>query len=537
MKTYEEMARDVLRRRDEQLQNTETLLEIPQNNTPPEIVRPGNYKKSRLFPKIAIPFAASLAVVAATLMVRYGNFRGIGKSTSDPSSSSPALIATAASGLFTSRPDNTSESVPPYVSSMPERDDGVLISSSGCVRILDSIPDHLRDCNIFYGGIFVDLSEKESLEEIYSNADFYYGMEFTCLGKRHENWQTVLSHSGIYYYINGSDRQNLYIEGVLNDFSYASLSPFDITGYTGPDIFSEINGKKAIVYNNYPDGNSFQAIIDFDKTLVRITSYDIPKDEFIKILEEYTMPNIGDWDFTYTKPEGSYVNGVFIQDRVPEYLVKLKHRFFDSRCITEPVIKVPFTKEELNSYYELDVDRLGRLNPDWGIYIPDELGIFVYNSDVVMDEFTTDGKTVGGREVISSLNEIVYRIKDVTSDRDYDLIVDFERIGVGEGVFSPFDAHYYTGLFSSDAFNIINGRYALVYRNTAQDLEAIIEWNNTLVRIIGSEMGEEEFLFYLEEFTGFYDVQVDIIPWEVYPQEQFASYIENYTPPKDGPRA
>ena len=38
MKTYEEMARDVLKRRDEELQKLEALQQTDINNAPPEVV-------------------------------------------------------------------------------------------------------------------------------------------------------------------------------------------------------------------------------------------------------------------------------------------------------------------------------------------------------------------------------------------------------------------------------------------------------------------------------------------------------------------
>lgn len=80
MKTYEEMARDVLKRRDEELQKTKT--KKTQNyeftDTPPETVYPASPKKLRLLPKIAVPCAAAVLVGTVGVTVWNNNRRGEG---------------------------------------------------------------------------------------------------------------------------------------------------------------------------------------------------------------------------------------------------------------------------------------------------------------------------------------------------------------------------------------------------------------------------------------------------------------------------
>lgn len=235
-------------------------------------------------------------------------------------------------------------------------------------------------------------------------------------------------------------------------------------------------------------------------------------------------------------PKGTYVNGVFVLDSAPEYLIKLKHRFFNGRGILEPVIHVPFDINDLNSYYGIEFDRMGRLHPDWEPVVSREWGVYVYDGEDATDEFTDDGMTVGGREVISSLNEISYNFREEPFPAG-DLILNFERIGIGEDMFSPFDSAYYKDMISPEAFSVINGRKALVYWSSVQALAAIIEIDGTLVRISGFEAGYEDFLRYLDEFTKPDDEPVEITPWEDVPQDKFSNYILNYTPPENEPMA
>lgn len=67
MKTYEEMARDVLKRRDEELQKAEQNT-FTSNNEPPEKVYPASGKR-HLFPRIAIPCASVVTAAAVGLTV------------------------------------------------------------------------------------------------------------------------------------------------------------------------------------------------------------------------------------------------------------------------------------------------------------------------------------------------------------------------------------------------------------------------------------------------------------------------------------
>lgn len=519
MKTYEEMARDVLKRRDEELQKLETL-QYTSENSQPEVFYPTATKKRRLLPAVAIPCAAALAVGAVTVGLRYGSgLRGNSATESEVSAA-----------LTDDRTGETEQS-----GAMPNAEPTTRIN------ILDSAPEHLRT-------LFESLNLKRqnlNLEEspiLFTDEEInnWYGVELDRLSKLHKDWELnegfggkngyvyvysgdetesenigdymldgrkVIYESGIFNYVinDGSNRDNDHYNYDLSVTAghigvIYSFDPFDSSVCPERNIISYINGREALIYHAVDGGGDhLQAMIKYGQTIVTISGINLSEDEFITILDEFTLT---DNKTTDTAPEKL----ITILDDVPEYL--LGHSIFSSFDFGDapPHMEVMLTGEELNSYFGVELDRLSKLHPDWNGVRDDGDVVYVYSGEKTEPENSGDWM-IDGRKVIYERSLIGY---DFKGDETAELLIQVEHVGFFENSFSPFDSSVYSGRFSPDNFSYINGRAALIFHYMNEDIapycdhafEAIIDYGDSFVFIGGFDLSEDEFLNILNEFTA-----------------------------------
>lgn len=496
MKTYEEMARDVLKRRDEELQKAEQNT-FTSNNEPPEKVYPASGKR-HLFPKIAIPCASVVTAAAVGLTVWHNVSPGknkegywfdefVGRPHSTPVKDRD--YSDVYKGGETEINYNDIGDFCPYVwyymnSNEPTYKDSDFVSIS--------------DINYFYGIKFDRLNEV--LGEGEHDPFGYHTQDVESDG--------VVMHSVRGYY-NANTIRYVADDG-LGGFSVAVTASFEkLTNagelYSGlaPEAAknpkpSVINGFDALVYQ----WNNGELVTEIDMNGVYVTISAAPIDavyrdpkaceNFKKLYESYLT--------SYTAPmDGSddllKKTDIKVLDGVPEYLQK-NHVFFNGHCILEPVDPISYTIEELNALYGIEFNRLGRLHSDWKAAHYSGFGVYV-----------PEGEEPNENNILSRENEIEYIIRgDVQSRWSHpDDLVAITVSAVLEDekeYLSPFDSSVYSA--PDGIFSVINGYNALVYHSNAYEdgFVAKIEMGKTIVTLYSRNLSEEEFINILKEYTA-----------------------------------
>lgn len=508
MKTYEEMARDVLKRRDEELQKAEQNT-LTSNNEPPEKVYPASGKR-HLFPRIAIPCASVVTAAAVGLTVWhnvspsenkggyvFSDFKGSGRYSEDYAVTIDETIdpkdidySDVYKGGETEINYNDIGDFCPYV---------WYYKNSVAPTYKDSDFVSISDINYFYGIKFDRLNDV--LGEGEHDPFGYHTQDVESDG--------VVMHSVRGYYnvntIHYSADDGLGEFAVMVSASFEKLTNAgELYSGLAPEAAknpkpSVINGFDALVYNF-----SGRLITEINMNGVYVTISAAPIDgvyrdpdafvSFKKIYESYLL--------SYTAPiDGSddlaKKTDIKVLDGVPEYLLK-HHVFFNGHCILEPVKLIQYTIEELNELYGIQFDRLGRLHSDWKAAHYSAFGVYVPEGEEAANE----------NNIISRENEINYIIRGDTQsmwDMDSSDTVTLSISAVIEDekeFFSPFDSSVYSA--PDGIFSVINGKNALVYHSAAYEngFGAIIEMGKTLVRINSRNLSEEEFINILKEYTA-----------------------------------
>lgn len=508
MKTYEEMARNVLKRRDEELQKAEQNT-FASNNEPPEKVYPASGKR-HLFPKIAIPCASVVTAAAVGLTVWHNVSPGENKGEY-------VFSDFKGSGRY---------------------------SEDYAVTIDETIDPKDRDYSDVYKGGETEINYndigafcpyvwpyKNSVEPTYKHSDFvsisdinyFYGIKFDRLNEvlgegEHDPFgyhtqdvesDDVVMHSARGYY--NVNTIHYVADDGLGGFAVTVSASFEkLTNagelYSGlaPEAAknpkpSVINGFDALVYQW--NGGELVAEIEMNGVYVTISAAPIDgvyrdPDAFVqfkKIYESYLL--------SYTAPIDSSDNlvkktDIKVLDGVPEYLLK-HHVFFNGHCILEPVKTIQYTIEELNELYGIEFNRLGRLHSDWIASNYNSFGVYV-----------PEGEEANENNILSRENEINYIIRGDIQSRwnlysSEEITLSVSAVLEDEKEFlSPFDSSVYSA--PDGIFSVINGKNALVYHSAAYEdgFGAIIEMGKTLVRINSRNLSEEEFINILKEYTA-----------------------------------
>lgn len=489
MKTYEEMARDVLKRRDEELNKSQIISTEAISNPAPEKVYPAS-KKRRLFPKIAIPCAAAVTAAAVGITVWHNI----------PLSQSPGK--------------NNDDIKLEYV--FTEFIGRHSTSYSLDYEIVDIDPKDMDYSDVYKGGkteiIYNELKEEDIytyhlpalLDEDHVNIpddeiNEFYGIKFDrfneVFGKgEHDPFgyynrdiesDGVVTHAVHGYYNANTIRYVDDDDGLGDEFAVTVSASYDKRPIADTESAekSVINGFEAVVYHC-----GVQLITEIDMNGVYVTISAAPTDGvyrdpdaftfFKKIYESYLT--------SYTAPisaENSKQTNITTHPSKP-FEFDQNDQFneyandFDGCDFNE------YTMRELEEQvYSIDFDCLTSLHSDWKESYG-KLGVYTTH---VFDDNTQSSE----RAYAWTRNAIYYTLPDTST-----VTVEAEW-----GELPDISAEYST----------INGYKAMVYLDGADNKTypngnalqvAVIEMNGTLVRISTAGLTEELFVNILNDYTS-----------------------------------
>ncbi len=504
MKTYEEMARDVLKRRDEELLKTQSF-ETVSNNALPEVVYPAPRKKRGLLSKIAVPCAAAVLVGAVGVTVwknsPYGErYAQSAVAELEPENGALADITDAAVGkpdIAVEKPDiavtpsisgETSINIIPlgrmYDHSQPIQVKPDLHEDNGLCKFVKRIPYTIEELNDFYG------IEFDKLGKVYSD----WSESYDDLGITVAEYPSVSTES---YAASGS-REILDTKNFINYVTPqgAEISVTAQSGASIPDMseygisekdYSFLNGHRAVVASAEYDGETlYGAVIEMNGALVSIESQGQSEDEFTLMLRRFTSnSNCGE-------------NNIIIHDMMPDYFRGQDP--FGPVCgnIFDDLTFEPYNDiKDLNRFYGLEFDRLTRLHGDWEAQHGD-LGIYTRTEE---DEFTVS------HEIVWTRNHIFYTLPNTA-----ELNVSAQRGSLPPIAVGSFE----DGTPKFDPYSVVNGFTAMIYRsgdsfdervfpNGDTRFGAVVEMGGTLVHLSAAGLTEEEFLSVLDEYTAPYE--------------------------------
>lgn len=489
MKTYEEMARDVLKRRDEELLKTKKTQNYEMTDTPPEVVYPASSKKRGLLPKIAVPCAAAVLVGTVGVTVWNDNRRGGGYSRNvaaqlerAPESGVPEI----------GKPDIALENSVGNSSAPSTAARETNINILNYERFLEKLPDHTDHT--------VEVSVNCKFEEMtIAELNDMYGIQFDKLSGLHADWSMSADRLGITY----KERPAVVTESYAASGSRETVSTLNRLVYTTPDgaklevsaelatipempepelsedDYSVLNGYRALVMGADHEGKTlYGAIIQMDRACVQISVEGFSEEEFIKVLREYTGAD--------DKGEDNIV----IHDTMPDLFRNLNP--FSPVCgnLFDDLTFEPY--KDINGYYGIEFDRLTRLHSDWNAQHND-FGIYARDT---ADEFSVS------HEIVWTRNRINYTLPNTA-----EFYVEAQCGSLPKVI---------TGTYPHDAseitYSVVNGFRAIIYRggDAYDDREfpngdtrfgAVVEIGGTVVHLSAAGLTEEEFLNVLREYT------------------------------------
>lgn len=485
MKTYEEMARDVLKRRDEELLKIQNTQSFNTFDAPPEVAYPASPKKHGLLPKIAIPCAAAVLVGAVGVTVwrnapNRGRYIQIGVATGDhteimPEDSYSVWVSDCHSGT----PGSARETKINIV----KLDDHPLGKNEGADQVHIEIGN---DPNCKF-----ELLTMEELNELYQ-------IEFNRLSRLHTDWseehgdlqRIVREYPGVTtesYAASGSRE----IISTSNTLTYKTPSGAKIEITADRDFktelselgfseeeFSVLGGYRAIVASASHDGEIlYGAIIDMAGTNVQISAEGLSEDEFVKVLREYTECETSE-------------DIIIIHDFIPEFFEEINpfnqynDQYAPSELTFEPI-------DDINRFYGLEFDRLTKLRSDWQEQHI-EFGIY---SRYFEDEFSV------GKEIVSTRNSIHYTLPNTAELYVTAMTGSLNLVTPGVPLTGE---RVYSRVNGCDAMIYRNGDMynARIYPNGNATFGAVVEMGNAVLHFSAAGLTEEEFLGALRDFTA-----------------------------------
>lgn len=467
MKTYEEMARDVLKRRDEELLK---IQQASQNNAPPEVVYPAAPKKRGWLPKIAIPCAAAVLVGTVGVTV-WKNVYGKGALNTSSGTAQGDHFADAQTS-----PGNGET----HMTIMPEKPEDIYKGGKTEININEA-----EYWNVYH---LPALLENDRIPIDDDKINNYYGMEFDRLTRVFPEWNA--EHEEFCRYEHDEDdgfAASHRIIFTVNSIEYTAgnggmviVAASLIEKYDSADVEnakpSVVNGFDAMIYH-FPDGE-YAADIEMGIARVTITTAGVDEEEFLNILDVYTKPEKNTDKKTETTEDK-----IVILDGRPDFIMP-QYPFEPHYIDTEGATWMRYSEEELNALYGINFTCLSELHPDWMKWYA-ELGFGVYyyrNDDAI------GGDIPQNREIIEARNAVTYITSEGYSVTVIARLEEIPEEDIEHSTVNSYDAV----IFSS------KGNY--------DDIEAYgatIDMNGTLVCI--TAMGgapEEWFVDFLREYTS-----------------------------------
>ena len=483
MKTYEEMARDVLKRRDEELRKL-GITQDETHNCTPDKAYPARLNKRRLPPRILISCgaavtAAALGIAVFNIFPKNNSVNGLTANIGKPRPGTDGAVNGANSdGNFG---DNMAENAAPtiadkYKGGETEINYNKITEKDLCVYHLPvlghddfvAIPDD--EINEFYGLKF------DRLEEVLGEGEHepfgYYNHDIESGGETTRTGHGYYDNNGITY---NCEDCKINVKATYGKY---------YTAHVENSKKSVINGFEATVYED-EDGN-LCADIDMNGVLVtiwasfnheNIADENYPKFHFEKILDRYTAP------INSNAEDGDRIN---MLDKAPDFLFNF-HNPFVQACWTEVLgLKIETIDiDKANELYGVELDMLGKLHKDWKENGIDALEIYYSKPQDELIE-------LGRPNILSYIKPNGARLEVSASTRNIPI---------------PYDTSYINGrtavLYCADDVDRVKTDDE--YPNGDHEYYGIVNFDKCSVQFYSRGFAEKEFVNVLSEFTS-YDV-------------------------------
>lgn len=477
MKTYEEMARDVLKRRDEELAR---ITQTSQINPPPEVVYPAAPKKRGklgLLPKIAIPCAATILIGAVGLTAWKNFHRGRYENMLVAEGDQPGTPETSDGEVFT------------FAADQPES-----IYKGGKTEININEAEYW---NVYHLPAL--------LEEDFTGIDDdkinnYYGMEFDRLSRVFPDWKSEHEPFGSYAH----DEDDGFVAShriifTLNSIKYTTgnggmviVAANLIEKYDSADVEnakpSVVNGFDAMIYH-FPIYGEYAADIEMGSARVTITTVGGDEEEFLNILDVYTAPDKGSEDNQNNNQNQTMEDKIVILDEAPEYIKTNSWPFQLAVEIDEDLLVgselIRYSMSELNDFYGINFGCLSELHPDWlKRYTERDLGIRVLDyGDIRTDNMAS----LGGRAIVRTENRLGYQTEKGAQIQISATLSPLSEEEIGSSV--------------------VNGYNAVIFQKLGNNEEvfgygAAVQMKGTLIFITATNQTEDEFIDLVREYTS-----------------------------------
>lgn len=487
MKTYEEMARDVLRRRDEELSNITQASQLQsQINPPPEVVYPAAPKKRGklgLLPKIAIPCAAAVLVGTVGVSV-WKNVRG--------RQSPNQMQGIAAEYDSNNTPNNTPAADENGDVLQLAHEDRESIYKGGKTEIcINEVEDwDIYNIPVLLGEDFCPLDD--------DMINTYYGFEFDRLSRVFPEWESEHDPFGTYAHDEddgfAASHRIIYTTNVIHYTNKASLVAVaaSITPrYDSATVEnakpSVINGFDAMVYSRIGELDEMQYAADIEMGIaqVQIHAVNVSKEEFLNILDVYTAPDKDSEDNQNNNQNQTMEDKIVVYNGLPDFIggVPPYEPVYTDYSDTEGVTWRWYSEEELNALYGLNFMCFSELHPDWKKFY-DELSFGVYYN---VDDHAIGGDIPQNREIVGTRNYVAYS----TSEGNAVTIIASKRelpeTDIEHSVVNGYDAILFLGFE--------DGKYRYY--------SAFIDMDDTLLCItVTGFLSENDFLDIIREYTS-----------------------------------
>lgn len=480
MKTYEEMARDVLKRRDEELQLTSR--DPLSFNAPPDVVYPASPKKRRLLPRIAIPCAAAVTAAAVGICIwnkipQRTTYRNNLVADADEDKLNYIYNAFSSHKYVDPITPVTFESV--YKGGKTD-----IHINSGSENYNDNSPPR---------------SEEDFISIPDDKINSFYGIEFDRLTNYYTAWES--KHEPFGYYSGNKETTNTVEHSVSGYYTRNQI------------IYNPDFGGKVTVSASFekPGSTSYEnkessLLNGFDALIIQLSDRDYVAEIDMGASVTIKANNVDVCDFlgivyVFTEPPYRLSNkDIIIHEKAPEFFeAENPFKMPDTPNLDSCDFK-QCTIEQLNDYYGIEFDRLTRLHKDWkewhadyddgllGIYTDPASGKIVYarnyiNYQLPNGAFIDVTAKFGGELPVENWNGFNNTTEYETT---YSTINDCQAMLSRSG-------------FAGESYNTV------IYPNGDQNFGAVIKMRNTLVHFKTAGLTEEQFITVLKEYTENYN--------------------------------
>lgn len=494
MKTYEEMARDVLRRRDEELKNIQTADTTVPNDVALDVAIPAAGRKHGL-KRIIIPGAAAVTAAAVGLTIWHNT--GLFNSSSCESGDYR---------FSEFRGNPTQNPVVSEVSDYPGGKTEININrlngfeEADYYYMMNSVPNQINPNT----DDFVAIPDDE--------INGFYGIEFDRFTKHLDGWR--VEHEPFGYYSRDKETPDTishkshgyYSKNMIHYYGDANTSvnvvaEFSDTPWFGKfaetDKKSLVNGFDAVIYDDGEGRFSDSvAYIRMNGVNVCISVEYVCEERFIELLDMFTKPS--------SDVKSVPADRVNILDRRPAEL--LNNDPFITGCYSE-MEGLECKRMSLNDvsfYYGFYFGRLGKRYSSWKVSGTESFATY----------YVMDSEPGSSPRIVHDINKLYY-----TTDNGADVEVSATLAKLPSCVGSSYINGYRVIIFRDPDAYLASESIREHDNDTRDRFSAYIEYGNAAVKIFAVGLSDNEFVQLLKDFTSTDNADNEIVIHPKRPQE------------------